>query len=194
MKPVLVFDIGGVLIENVGYSALRTLMGARHTDEQMLDLWLASRSVQQFESGHWTAEEFGHGIVRELSLEISPKAFLEAFEGWPRDFFPGALELVASLRAEHQVGCLSNSNTLHWRPVFDDIFDFALGSHRMGVVKPNPHAFELLVQRARRPATDIYFFDDSTTNVEAARQAGLRAHHTLGFERLRMVLREEGLL
>ena len=54
------------------------------------------------------------GVVSDLALAISPAEFLERFRWWPEGLFDGAVELVNTVRAQVRVGCLSNTNAVHW--------------------------------------------------------------------------------
>ena len=58
----------------------------------------------------------------------------------------------------------------------------------VGVAKPDPEIFDLLVARLGVPAGDCVFFDDRQSNVDGARAAGLRAHRWDGAEAARAVL------
>ena len=72
------------------------------------------------------------------------------------------------------------------------MFDFALASHRIGVAKPKQAAFhylkKYLQETVGEPSGNICFFDDSQTNIEAAKVAGLNAIFAYGFDELVEVL------
>lgn len=191
-NKVLVFDIGGVLYENIGFDVLREMLGHKSA-QQVRDIWLNSKTVDSFETGHMDQREFADTIVQELHLQLTPQQFLDKFVTWPRGFYPGAPKLIQQLRQQYRVGCFSNSNVLHWRDEFDGMFDFALASHRIGVAKPKPAAFDYLIQAVAVPAQQLYFFDDSESNVKAGRQAGLHAFVTDGLQGVLAVLQAQGL-
>jgi len=53
----------------------------------------------------WLLEtEFAAGVVADWRLELSPAAFLGAFQDWPTRPLPGAVELVAQTRASIATG------------------------------------------------------------------------------------------
>jgi glucose-1-phosphatase len=181
---VLLFDLGGVLVEIAHYRELRALKAWTGTDDALRDLWAGCASGRELESGRIPAEAFGTAAVRELGLSIGPREFVERFRTWTRDYFPGALPLVQELRKSYRVGCLSNSNALHWGPRFEAPFDFAYSSHLIGHMKPDAAAFEHVLREEKVAPGEVCFFDDSLPNVEAARRLGMQAHHVLGFEDL----------
>ena len=188
-KSVLVFDIGGVLYENIGFDVLQELTGK--SAQETRDLWLNCKTVDLFETGRIGPEEFGNAIVKDLHFDLSPQQFLDEFVTWPKGFYRGAEALIAELRKTYTVGCFSNSNVLHWRDEFDAMFDFSLASHRIGVAKPKQAAFQYLKNYLKETvgaSGNICFFDDSQTNIEAGKEAGLNAILTYGFDELVEVL------
>jgi putative hydrolase of the HAD superfamily len=193
---VLLFDIGGVLVENATFQELARLLPPPVDISALPDRWLDSAAVQRFERGLITEEEFAAGFVDEWALEIEPARFLAAFATWPRGPYPGALALLERLRGRFTIAVLSNCNSLHWRRLADVInhADRAFSSHQLGLVKPDAAIFERVVQALDCAPDRIGFFDDSLRNVNAARAAGLLAHHTVGFEALRDTITAQGLL
>ncbi|MGQ0652606.1 MAG: HAD family hydrolase [Betaproteobacteria bacterium] len=181
MSQVLLFDLGGVLVDIAHYRELRALKSWAGPDGALRELWAGCAASRALESGCMAAEEFGACAVRELGLSIAPQAFVESFRTWTKEFFPGALELLAELRKSYRIGCLSNSNALHWAPRFETPFHFSYSSHLIGHMKPEAAAFEHVLREQRLEPASVVFLDDSETNVAAARRLGMLAHHVLGF-------------
>jgi glucose-1-phosphatase len=94
------------------------------------------------------------------------------------------------------VSCLSNCNELHWAqlaPFLED-FDSAFSSHLLGEIKPDERAFRAVLDELHVEPRDLHFFDDSRSNVQAARRLGIDAHLVGGFDDLERMLKEKGLL
>ncbi len=193
---VILFDLGGVLIENTGSEGLTALLPYALETPEMWRRWLDSPSVKQFEAGKTSSEAFAAAFVKEWELRVGPDEFIAAFAGWPKGFFPGARELVGVLREKHHLACLSNTNAVHWNrfPEFPQIFDTCFASHEMGIVKPEHAAFAHVLETLGVDAAAIYFFDDLLPNVEAARAFGINAFQVADFEAIAPVLRAEKLL
>jgi glucose-1-phosphatase len=191
---VLLFDLGGVVVENAGFDRLNALLPTPMAVEELKTRWLASPAVRMFEVGSCSASEFAREVVAEWKLPLSPAAFLEAFASWPKGLYPGAAELLASLRERYTVACLSNSNEVHWQRFggFKEHFQISLSSHLLGELKPDAACFTRALQECKVVASAVAFFDDSMTNVAAARVLGLRAFHVNGLEELRLTLAAEG--
>jgi len=159
-------------------------MASSLSDQELRNTWMRSPAVRAFEGGNMPPAEFGQAITEEFGLSVSGDDFIAQFKTWPKGFYPGAQALVEHLRQYYRVGCLSNSNSLHWGLHIESLFDFAYSSHLTGFMKPDAAAFEHVAREQGVHAGAICFFDDSVINVDAARRVGMEAYHTFGFEGL----------
>ena len=194
--PFLLFDLGGVLIENSGFEKVNALLPEAIGVDALKQRWLESSVVRSFELGQITPREFAEVLVATWALPWSVDEFIAEFVSWPRGFYAGAAGLLTELRQRHRIGCLSNSNELHWKK-FDGLeghFDVALSSHLIGVIKPDRECFERALSECGVEASEVLFFDDAIANVRAAKHLGMRAVHVNGFEELKLALRKEGVL
>lgn len=187
---LLLFDLGGVLIESTVFSHLQRLLPTYIEQQELKERWLFSPSVRQFECGRISPNEFANQFIAEWDLPLSPKTFLDDFAAWPRNFFPGAYEMIQALRQFYRVGCLSNSNPVHWQrfEAIDEAFDVTLFSHLLGAIKPDPEIFIRALDTCAVDADKVMFFDDCSANVDTARQIGMQAFVTNGFESLKEIL------
>ena len=190
---VLLFDLGGVLVDWAGIDPLLQLTKGRLAPEEARTFWLESHAVRAFELGNCSAEDFASAVVAALKLECSPASFITQFETWDRGPFPDAMELLRQLSARHHVSCLSNNNELHWRRLrehrgFLEQFRETFVSFEIKKMKPDPEAFEFVLAALKKPASDIVFFDDNIECVTAANRLGMNAHHVKGVTAVRAVL------
>ncbi len=196
---VVLFDVGGVLLEVHGIAVIREWLGHRLTPEEVWRLWFASPTARAFESGRIGPDEFAAGMLAELQLDMPARAFLDSFVTWPARLYPGALDLLARIPPRYRRAVLSNSNALHWPRVVDELglgasFEQCFASHLIGKIKPDREAFEHAVQALACDPRRILFLDDQHLNVEAARAAGLCAVQVRGLEETRRALEELGIL
>ncbi|HVB48225.1 MAG TPA: HAD family phosphatase [Burkholderiales bacterium] len=192
---VILFDLGGVLVEARGRDALQSMLGRRLEPEAIMARWLASAAVGRFERGLIPSEAFAEEFIAEWGLALGPREFLEDFAAWVTGFFDGAEALVGALRTRHRVACLSNINAVHWArlPGLPEMFDAVFASHLTGLMKPDRQAFEYALRElAVRPDAVVYF-DDLAPNVEAARSLGMRAFRVAAFSDIERALRAQGL-
>jgi len=194
----VLFDLGGVLIEPGGVGPMRELSGIG-TDEELWARWLSCRWVRRFEAGLCSPDEFAAGVVADWDLELGPDAFLEEFGGWANDPYPGALELVAAVRDDVGVGCLSNTNAVQWHANYEatpitEAFSLRFLSFELGLVKPDREIFETVATRLPVPPDRVLFLDDNAANVTGAEASGLVARHVRGVDEARRALDAEGII
>jgi putative hydrolase of the HAD superfamily len=199
LVDVLLFDLGGVLVEVSGLEVWRAWRGGQRSDEALWAEWLASPAVRRFDSGRIDAARFAQEMIVEFSLSVTEREFLAEFENWIQGLYPGVLQLLSRLRRTHRVACLSNTNELHWSQLMNDMglrdaFDAHFASHELGEVKPDPRAFELTCNALGTAPERVLFLDDNDINVQAARRTGMHAERVLGVEGARAALQQRGLL
>jgi HAD superfamily hydrolase (TIGR01509 family) len=199
-EPVdlVLFDLGGVLIEVTGVRAMLDLTGIED-EADLWRRWLTCRWVRRFESGGCSETEFAAGVVTDWQLELSPAAFLDAFRRWATGPLPGAAELVAQTRSSVPTGCFSNTNALHWHdhiaawPLVG-LFDHRFLSFELGLLKPDAEAFARVADLLQVPAERVLFLDDNATNVAGAAAVGFHAARAAGVAEARQRLAEAGVL
>ena len=198
---VVLFDLGGVLVDPGGVGEMRVLSGV-DSDEELWRRWLGCPWVQRFEAGRCSGEEFAAGVVSDWGLALSSSEFLAAFTGWRTIPYPGADRLVAEVRQVATVGYLSNSNVAQWSAhlagsALVSGFDFGFTSFELGLVKPDRAIFDAVAARLPVSADAVrrvLFLDDNMVNVEGARACGFAAQHVRGVDEARRVLEAEGVL
>lgn len=195
---IVLFDLGGVLIDFGGVEAMKRLAGI-DDDELLWHRWLTCPWVRRFETGGCSNDAFAAGIVDEWQLDVTPEDFLDQFGSWIGGPMPGAEELVDDVRRTHPAGCLSNTNALHWDQNFSqwpilDAFDFRFLSFQLGIVKPDRDLFERVAQLLPVDAQRVLFLDDNLVNVEGARDVGFVAAHVRGVDEARHALAAAGVI
>src|SRR6185312_3369171 len=148
---VVLFDVGGVLLEVHGIAAIMEWLEHRVTPEEVWGMWLASPVVRAFESGRIDEAEFAAGILAELRLAMPVSAFLDSFVTWPVRLYPGAPELIARIPSRYRRAVLSNTNAVHWPRIVEELglgasFEQCFASHLIGKIKPDAQAFEHAVE------------------------------------------------
>ena len=196
---ILLFDLGGVLIELAGVERMLELCNHTLSVDELWARWLASDGVRSFETGRTDPDEFGAAMLAEFGLPIGAAQFLEEFTTWPRRVFPGSYELLEQLSSSYRLACLSNTNALHWPRVCGELglaryFEFAFASHLLGMLKPDAEIFRHVVEQLGVSPDRILFLDDNRLNVEAAQSAGMVARRAAGLAQVRAALVDVGVL
>lgn len=190
---VLLFDLGGVLIDFAGLGELQRLLATTDSEAAIKARWLACENSEAFGRGQVPVDDFADRFLAEWQVSLSREAFLAEFRSWARGWLPGAEALLDALRPHYRLAALSNCNPVHWARLVDDLalashFDLALSSHELGRRKPDPGIFADALTRLDVPASAVLFFDDARANVEAARAAGMQAEVVDGPASIQRVL------
>jgi putative hydrolase of the HAD superfamily len=197
MPAWILFDLGGVLADWTGARALRSLLPAMAEDEYA-QRWRTCRATDRFERGELAPLDFARQFTADWSLPLAPDAMLDRYIQWLHGFYPGAQALLAELRRVARLACLSNTNAAHWESPTGRLiraeFEIPLASHELRLRKPQPEIFAVALQRLGAAAQDVLYFDDLLPNVQAARAAGMQAHHVVGLPALRRQLVSLGLI
>jgi glucose-1-phosphatase len=198
LKPeLLLFDLGGVLVDFSGPRDLPAFMRTPAPPAHILKRWAGCPHTTAYEGGKISAQEWAERFVHDWDLDLTPDKFLAEFCSWSKGFFPGARELLTELRLRYRLAALSNSNALHWKRNeelgISQEFEFAVGSHEVGLCKPDPALFQAVLERAGVPAAAVVFFDDLPSNVAGAASCGIRAFRVEGVAGVKECLAREGL-
>lgn len=171
-----IFDIGNVLVrfDHTRAAAALAALGADLSDRAALED-LAAR----YERGAVDRSAFLGGLRSIFRLEAGDADVVRA---WQEIFEPNMpmWELVEKLHGTHQLFLLSNTNCLHHDYLVRQYAVFArfsdgVFSYRAKMMKPEPEIFGLAIRQfGVQPAATVYL-DDLSSNVEAARGAGLCA-------------------
>jgi glucose-1-phosphatase len=196
---VVLFDLGGVLVELTGVPTMLDWLGNNVTVDELWRRWLTSPTVRAFERGHIAPDLFADQIVNEMSLPVPREEFLLTFTGWVAGLYPGALELVNSLPAGIVRATLANTCVLHWPRIMNDLalephFHHHFPSHLTGRIKPDQEAFQHALDTLGCRANAVLFLDDNRLNVETARRMGMQTAHVQGPAQARDALVDAGVL
>jgi putative hydrolase of the HAD superfamily len=194
---VLLFDLGGVLIDFAGFDELSRLLTGAPDRIEVRARWISSPSVQRFERAEITPQQFARGVVRELQLDLSADEFITAFIDWARGLYPETRSLLDRLQGTCCLACLSNSNELHTpihRRSIEPLMDRYYFSDELGLVKPDREVFTHVIRDLDVSPERIAFFDDTAINVVAARHVGMRAYEVDGIAELESQLQGLGVL
>jgi len=195
---VLLFDLGGVLVELNG-PPVRPEWRANELSTDSWLHWMSSQAVRQFESGEIGPDCFATRLVDEFDLLISEKEFMRHFVNWLAGLYEDTQSLLKAVRPYYQLGVFSNTNEIHWPRMMDEMrlagyFDYYFASFEIGLLKPDKIAFEYVIRQIDVPADEILFLDDNQKNIDAARTCGMQAAQVKGAVEARKLIEASGLL
>jgi glucose-1-phosphatase len=182
---LVLFDVGGALVELSGLASLLLWLGHRVTAEQARTLWLTSPAVRLFETGKMQPTDLAEQMITELNLQVDSEEFLTALYIRSQRILPGAVELVTRIPCNYVRATLCNTNALQWPSLMEqrDLIGALIiifTSHLTRKIKPDEEAFQHVLARVGCEGPETLFLDDSLLNVAAAKRVGMPAFQVQG--------------
>jgi putative hydrolase of the HAD superfamily len=189
----VIFDLGNVLID-IDYTHAKDLMKSAlpMTMHDRVDHCYTADFHKAYEKGQISSAEFRQEFRNYFQTKWSD-AEVDYYWNSLLGAIPAyRLELVRKLKAQYQVGILSNTNEIHIDAVyaqlqtqhgmdnFDSLFDWVFYSHEMGLAKPNQDIYQQLLLELGTTANRVLFFDDLLANVQGAASLGIQAVQVTG--------------
>jgi len=177
----VVFDLGGVLIDWNPRYVYRRLFAS----EADIDAFMAETGIMEMNATLDAGRPFAE-CVGELAARFPHHAApIRAWQEKWADMLGGALEETVALldrlrSAGTPVYALTNWSAETF-PVAQARFPFlgwfrhVVVSGEVGLVKPDPRIFDIVLRWTNTAARQTLFIDDSPKNVEAARRLGFQA-------------------
>src|SRR5262245_4300886 len=196
----VVFDLDGVLCDYriERRLALLASWSGRGPDAIRAAIW-GSGFEDEAERGLLTADDYLKGFGERMGYPLTAAQWVEARRG-AMEPDAAVLSNARRLGAELRVGMFTNNPLLLKRhiaevfPAVPDIFGArAVFSAEVGRSKPDPEAFRRLAARLGVAPDAILYFDDETSYVAGAREAGLSAERVGGAAAVRASLAAHGL-
>ncbi len=193
MIEAVVSDFGGVLTVPLleGFARYEERSGVPATAigtaiERATTAADGRNPLYELEVGAITEGEFLSVLEREvvavLGREVSLHGFGETYMGGLHE----NAELFGYYRALHARGlrfAMLTNNVREWEPLWraklpiDELFETVVDSAFVGMRKPDPAIFALVLERLRLPAEACVFVDDLEHNIDAARALGFAVVH-----------------
>ncbi|HYC38555.1 MAG TPA: HAD family phosphatase [Usitatibacter sp.] len=177
----ILYDFGGVVIEiDFDWIFERWAQLAGVPMERVKSRFSHGEAYQRHECGEITLEEYYESLRRELGIDLTDEQFTD---GWQRVFGPenpGTVAIIAQLAGRVPQYLLSNTNKAHY-DFWSQRYAAALKPLRkvftscaMGCRKPGREAFEHVARETGVALDRILFLDDTESNLEGARAAGMK--------------------
>ena len=182
MIKAVIFDWGGVLMRTVDAS------GRRKWEEKLgLPLFAVDRAVhgsrswKQAQSGMISDAEYWADVAAQLGLDDAEMSEFrqDYFSGDELD--RGMVGFIQALRPRFKTALLSNASAelpeLLEELEVTDVFDVIVVSGLVGVQKPDPAIYHIVLERLDVDPQEAVFVDDFVENIEAAQGLGMETLH-----------------
>jgi glucose-1-phosphatase len=179
----VIFDVGGVLLRTED-------RGPRQQMAERLGLSYEDLSTQVFDSELAARSTIGEVDEIEIWNHVQEKFGLstEELDNFRQNFWAGdrldleLIDFIRGLRNDYRIGLLSNAwsgtrAALTDRFSFLDAFDVSIFSAEVGLKKPEPEIYRMILQQLEVEPREAVFVDDFEENIIAARQLGIQAVH-----------------
>ena len=176
------FDLGGVLIDWNPRYLYRALFDG---DEAAMEQFLNEVTTQDWNAEQDAGRSWREAVDTLVAIHPDRRDLIVAYdERWPETLggpIEGTVEILSDLRREGvRLVALSNWSAEKFpvaleRYEFLGWFEAVVISGEIGIAKPDPRIFRLLLERTGLAARSTVFVDDSPANVAAAASLGMVA-------------------
>jgi putative hydrolase of the HAD superfamily len=183
----IIFDLGGVLL-NIDYHRTEEAFIASGITNfgHLFSQLKQSPLFDDFEMGKISEQQFIAGLQSIAPGMLTEKQIITAWNAMLLDFPLRRLQLLQQMRLHYDLFLLSNTNEIH-ETAFNKIlmdghsipnigvfFDRVYLSHRVGLRKPMPEIFELVLNENSLSPEHTLFIDDSHQHIVAAQKLGIQ--------------------
>jgi 2-haloacid dehalogenase len=198
--PAIIFDFGNVLVD----WDPRYLYRQFFPDDQAIERFLLEINFHDWNLRQDLGRPFAEAVAELCQQFPHYCELIRAYDTRWEESLGGpiwpSVEILRQLKAQ---GCalygLSNWSAEKFNLVgskyeFFGWFQAIVLSGEVGLVKPNPRIYQLLLEKIRRPAEECLLVDDSLKNIDAARQLGFQTIHFRSAAQLESDLIEQSIL
>ena len=189
MVKNLLFDLGGVIMDIDRNRAVKALEAIGLTNaDSMLGEYGQKGAFLALEKGEIDAAEFRRQLRPHFDRPVTDEEIDTAFTQFLIGIPLSRLKALRELRRRYKVYMLSNTNPIMFEGFIADqfrqegldmsaYFDGVVTSYEAKCYKPDKEIFDYACEHCDIRPEETLFFDDSQSNVNAARALGFHAAH-----------------
>lgn len=196
----IIFDCGGVLFDFSPEKVFNHWALASGKDAHSLEHEFEfGNTYHEFERGEISASTFRDRIMDMLGIDLSDEEFDNGWNSLYGDLMPGIDALLQDLQRDYRLVALTNTNEIHarkWRIICAPLlkyFEKVFSSHEIHARKPEPKAYEIVLEYLGLDPDSVIFMDDNPEYVRAAEAMEIESIHVTSFEQMIRDLRNLGL-
>jgi len=182
----IILDLGGVLYD-ISYS--RTSQAFQALGWHDFDAWYSQAAqtgwFDDLETGKISPEAFIQRVQQKLGTQVPVTDILNAWNAILLNLPLHRIEWLEALASQKPLFLLSNTNEIHltqilrdnldgrWQRMLD-CFQKAYFSCRVGLRKPDPDIFRLVLDEQGLSPRECLFVDDSAQHIHSAQSIGIQ--------------------
>ncbi len=196
MIKLIIFDLGGILIENYDIPFFEALSKATKKQEEEIEKEIKPL-MHKSERGEISEYEFVEKFLKEMNCSEKPEKFVEIRRKATKEA-AGIRELITNLKKHYKIAFATNNaeeefvsknKIMH----FDKLFDWGIASYQAHARKTETKMFEMTLQHFKIKPEETIFVDDSVANLKAPQELGMKTIHFASLEQLKGELEREGI-
>ena len=196
MIKLIIFDLGGILVENYDIPFFRAIANASGKSVQEIEEKIKPL-MQKSERAEISEYEFVRQFLKEMNCKENPEKFLDIRRKATKEA-AGIRDLITKLRKHYKVAFATNNaeeeftynnKSMH----FDKLFDWGIASYQAQARKTEPKIFEIILQHFNTKPEETIFLDDSVANLKAPQALGIKTIHFSYLEQVKKELEEVGI-
>ncbi|MFH0954764.1 MAG: HAD family phosphatase [Candidatus Micrarchaeota archaeon] len=181
MIKAVVFDMGGVVLVGKFELIIQRVSEKLGIDKSILEGLGQDEYEKKALTGKMSHKEFLELLKKKAGLHQSIEQLQSIWKAAYLEVMPvneGLLEIAKKLKKKYKVALLSNLNDFHAeitkeRGLFEP-FDPCLLSCEVGLAKPDPKIFELVLKKMKLLANECVFVDDRERHLKPAKEMGFQ--------------------
>jgi putative hydrolase of the HAD superfamily len=199
----IIFDFGGVII-NIDPERLVKALVQKGIDNVLeIHQYLVEKDVyNNLETGKITADQFRDAIRSQIKISQSDEEIDADWNSIILDIPESRVKLIEKLADHYNLYLLSNTNIIHYNfynRYFSETYGYenlaslfkkAYFSHEMGVRKPDPEIYRIVLRDSKLVAEETMFIDDNKENIIAANEMGIKGFHLDGHMEIKDLFRD----
>ncbi len=178
----IVFDIGNVILHFDYLRAARRFAEATELPLETIEKHFYFSELERlYSKGKISSEGFFAKLKEDLKLKIDFDTFANI---WNDIFWLNheVADLLKALKGKYRLAAITNTTELHFRYWTDNfpvlkLIEVFFASHEVGLRKPDPELFKLVLKRLGAQPQEVVFVDDMEENAKAAKELGIRTVH-----------------
>jgi putative hydrolase of the HAD superfamily len=182
MIKAIIFDCFGVLVGKGFEQTYRTAGGDPVRDRAFIENTLGQANL-----GLISDDEFRTSMARQAGID--PTGWKQAVKN-AELLNTDLLDYITQLRTTYKTAILSNANRgVLERKIGEEWlqkdFDEVVVSAEVGIVKPDPRIYKIVVDRLNVAMNECLYIDDRESFVDAGRQLGMKGLLYKDFDQLK---------
>ena len=186
----IIFDLGGVII-NIDYD--KSIRELQKLCKDNCNIQFSQKEQSQlfdmFETGVHSPEKFRDNLRNTYHIKATDEEIDAAWNAMLLDIPKERIDLLLELGKYYRIFLFSNTNAIHLKrfneivahsftiPSLDSLFEQSYYSHLISKRKPDPLAFELILDQNGLNREETLFIDDSIQHIESAKKIGIQTLH-----------------